>query len=326
MYLSDFESLNQARMEAGDEPYQNPRNATSGALRQLDSRITATRPLTVVAYDILAVEGVDFATDSAGIEALSDWGLLTPERVEVVSDVEAIVAYHRRYDEDRDSLDYEIDGVVIKLNRLAPREAMGSTSHHPRWAMAYKFEPRKEITRIDRVFVSVGRTGVLTPVALLRPVEVGGVTVSRASLHNREELERKDVREGDLVRIQRAGDVIPQVVERVPEEGTDRSAPLHHARRVSVLRHATRGKGALYRLPQPLRLPRPAEGAPGPLRVPSRHGHRGPGPGDGHPLREPGAREGVGGPLRHSGGAAYAAGGLRSPLGQEPDRRHSIAA
>ncbi|MDH3223245.1 MAG: NAD-dependent DNA ligase LigA, partial [Gemmatimonadota bacterium] len=112
--------------------------------------------------------------------------------------------------------------IVIKLNALAPRRRLGSTSHHPRWAMAFKFEPRKEITRIDKIFVSVGRTGVLTPVALLRPVEVGGVTVSRASLHNREELVRKDVREGDLVRIQRAGDVIPQVVERVPEEGRER--------------------------------------------------------------------------------------------------------
>ncbi|NNF27964.1 MAG: NAD-dependent DNA ligase LigA, partial [Gemmatimonadetes bacterium] len=108
---------------------------------------------------------------------------------------------------------------------IAPRERLGSTSHHPRWAMAFKFEPRKEITRIDKIFVSVGRTGVLTPVALLRPVEVGGVTVSRASLHNREELGRKDVREGDLVRIQRAGDVIPQVVERVPEENRERGDP-----------------------------------------------------------------------------------------------------
>ena len=225
MYLGDFENLNQRRIEAGEPPYQNPRNATSGALRQLDSRITAQRPLTVLAYDVMAVQGADFATDSEGLAALKAWGLRTPERIEVVDSVEEIAEYHRAFDADRESLDYEIDGVVVKLDALEPRERLGSTSHHPRWAIAYKFEPRKEVTRIDRIFVSVGRTGVLTPVALLRPVEVGGVTVSRASLHNREELERKDVREGDQVRVQRAGDVIPQVVERIEEEGRERGEP-----------------------------------------------------------------------------------------------------
>ena len=219
MCLSDFESLNQRRIEAARPPYQNPRNATSGALRQLDSRITARRPLTVVAYDIMVVEGAAFDSDSEGIAALRAWGLRTPERVTVAESVEEIAEYHRVFDLDRESLDYEIDGVVVKLDALASRTLLGSTAHHPRWAIAFKFEPRKEVTRIDRIFVSVGRTGVLTPVALLRPVEVGGVTVSRASLHNREELERKDVREGDLVRVQRAGDVIPQVVERIDEDG-----------------------------------------------------------------------------------------------------------
>ena len=225
MYLSDFETLNQRRIEAGESPYQNPRNATSGALRQLDSRITASRPLTVLAYDIMAVEGVAFDSDSERVAALRAWGLRTPERVAVAESVDEIVAYHDAFNADRESLDYEIDGVVVKLDALAPRAMLGSTSHHPRWAIAFKFEPRKEVTRIDRIFVSVGRTGVLTPVALLRPVEVGGVTVSRASLHNREELERKDVREGDRVRVQRAGDVIPQVVERIDEPGRERSEP-----------------------------------------------------------------------------------------------------
>ncbi|MYI06944.1 MAG: NAD-dependent DNA ligase LigA [Gemmatimonadetes bacterium] len=224
MYLGDFENLNQRRLEAGEPPYQNPRNATSGALRQLDSRVTATRPLTVLAYDVLAVEGTSFATDFEGLAALKAWGLLTPERIRLVDSVEEIAEYHGRFEADRETLDYEIDGVVVKLDALEPRERLGSTSHHPRWAIAFKFEPRKEVTRIDRIFVSVGRTGVLTPVALLRPVEVGGVTVSRASLHNREELERKDVREGDLVRVQRAGDVIPQVVERIDEEGRERGS------------------------------------------------------------------------------------------------------
>ncbi len=225
MHLGDFEALNQRRIQAGRSPYQNPRNATSGALRQLDSRVTARRPLTVVAYDVMKVEGARLATASEGLEALAAWGFSTPERIRVAATVEEIAAFHGEFEAARDDLDYEIDGIVVKLNALAPRERLGSTSHHPRWAIAWKFEPRKEITRIDRIFVSVGRTGVLTPVALLRPVEVGGVTVSRASLHNREELERKDVRERDLVRVQRAGDVIPQVVERIEEKDLERAPP-----------------------------------------------------------------------------------------------------
>ncbi len=225
MYLSQFEALNQRRIEAGKTPYQNPRNATSGALRQLDSRITARRPLTVLIYDILSVQGASFHTDSDALSALRDWGLPLPERVEFVDTVDEIQSYHMAFERDRDTLDYEIDGVVIKLDAWAPRQVLGHTTHHPRWALAFKFEPRKEVTRIDRIFVSVGRTGAMTPVALLRPVDVGGVTVSRASLHNREELQRKDVREGDQVRIQRAGDVIPQVVERIPVDGEERREP-----------------------------------------------------------------------------------------------------
>ncbi len=223
MYLSSFEELNKSRVEAELEPYANPRNASAGALRQLDSRITRTRPLEFFAYDILAVEGASFDTDEEAVEALRRWGLRLPDRTRRVADVEEAIAYHAGFARDRDELDYEIDGVVLKLNTLAPRADLGSTSHHPRWAFAFKFAPRQEVTRLERIAVQVGRTGKLTPVALLRPVEVGGVTVSRASLHNREELERKDVREGDMVRIQRAGDVIPQVVDRVDEPGRARA-------------------------------------------------------------------------------------------------------
>ncbi len=224
MYLSAFEALNERMVEQGSEPYVNPRNSASGSLRQLDSRVTASRPLDILAYDILLLRGAKMGTDEEGVQALRDWGFKTPERVVRVTTVEEIVSYHESFAADRDDLDYEIDGVVIKLNDMDAREDLGATSHHPRWALAYKFEPRKEITRIERIAVSVGRTGKLTPVALLRPVEVGGVTVSRASLHNREEVARKDVRQGDLVRIQRAGDVIPQVVERVEDDGRERGA------------------------------------------------------------------------------------------------------
>jgi DNA ligase (NAD+) len=222
MCLSAFESLNQKLVEEGSDPFSNPRNASAGALRQLDSRITAQRPLDLLAFDILSVSGAEFREDREVVRALRDWGLKVPERVVLLEDVEGILEYHQAFFRDRDDLDYEIDGIVIKLNDLTARDGMGTTSRHPRWALAFKFEPRKEVTRIERIALSVGRTGVVTPVALLLPVEVGGVTVSRASLHNREELERKDVREGDLVRIQRAGDVIPQVLERVAEEGRSR--------------------------------------------------------------------------------------------------------
>ena len=225
MYLSAFEALNQQMVERGSEPYVNPRNSASGALRQLDPRVTAERPLDILAFDVLDMRGDTFAHDHEIIQALGEWGLRLPERVQRATTIDEILAYHRSFAEDRDSLDYEIDGIVIKVNDLAARTGMGATSHHPRWALAYKFEPRKEVTRIERIAISVGRTGRLTPVALMRPVQVGGVTVSRASLHNREEVARKDVRVGDKVRIQRAGDVIPQVVERVEEAGVDRGPP-----------------------------------------------------------------------------------------------------
>jgi DNA ligase (NAD+) len=225
MSLEAFEALNTALLESGEEPFANPRNATSGALRQLDSSITAARPLKFLAYDVLAVRGAAFRTDSDALAALRKWGFRLPDRVELVRSVDGILAYHAAFHRDRDSLDYEIDGVVVKLNDLDERVDLGMTSHHPRWAIAFKFEPRREVTRVDRIAVSVGRTVVITPVALLLPVEVGGVTVSRATLHNRDEVERKDVREGDQVRIQRAGDVIPQVVEVIPEPQRKRSAP-----------------------------------------------------------------------------------------------------
>ena len=224
MSLSAFEALNERMVERGSEPYVNPRNSASGFLRQLDSRLTAERPLDLLAYDILMVRGAQLTSDSEAVRALREWGFRTPERITLAATVEEILEYHGAFAADRDDLDYEIDGVVIKLDHLDARADLGATSHHPRWALAYKFEPRKEITRIEKIAVSVGRTGKLTPVALLRPVEVGGVTVSRASLHNREEVARKDIRRGDLVRVQRAGDVIPQVVERVPENGRKRAA------------------------------------------------------------------------------------------------------
>jgi DNA ligase (NAD+) len=226
MNISAFKTLNRQLLEAGEEPFANPRNAASGSLRQLDPRITGGRPLEFVAYEVLAVEGKDFTAHTQALQALRAWGLRVPERPAVVTDVDAVLKYHARWTAERDALDYEIDGIVIKLDDVKARERLRATAHHPRWAMAFKFEPRREVTRVEDIVVQVGRTGVLTPVALLRPIEVGGVTVSRASLHNREVVQRKDVRVGDLVRIQRAGDVIPEVAERLEESGRRRQAPL----------------------------------------------------------------------------------------------------
>ena len=225
MKISAFESLNRKLLEAGNEPVANPRNAAAGSLRQLDPRITAERPLEATVYEVLAVEGVRFSTDFQALKALEEWRLPTPKRIFAVSTVGEIVKRHAQLAEERDRLPYEIDGMVIKLDDIEAREKLGSTAHHPRWAIAYKFAPRGDQTRIEQIAIQVGRTGVLTPVALMRPVEVGGVTISRATLHNREEVQRKDLRVGDWVRIQRAGDVIPEVVERVAEPGRKRKPP-----------------------------------------------------------------------------------------------------
>ncbi len=230
MRIGDFEALNERLMEEGREPFANPRNATAGSLRQLDSRITAERPLDLYVYDVLAPADVPgelgLATQREVLEALRGWGFPVNDSWEPAGSVEEIADYHARLAAGRDDLDYEIDGVVVKLDDLALREELGATSRHPRWAFAYKFEPRKEITRVMHIVPSVGRTGRVTPVAMLRPVDVGGVTVSRASLHNIEQVRKLGVREGDRVRVQRAGDVIPQVVEVVEEgEEDDRGEP-----------------------------------------------------------------------------------------------------
>lgn len=233
MYISDFADFNARLAEADIEPYASPRNSAAGSIRQLDSRVTASRKLDLLVYDVLAVDGTSFDSDTAGVEAIREWGFSVPERIQTVTTVDEVLAYHAAFESDRDELDYEIDGVVIKLDDLAARRAMGATSHHPRWAMALKFAPRQEVTVIEKIDIQVGRTGVLTPVAWLRPVVVGGVTVSRASLHNREELRRKDLREGDTVRIQRAGDVIPQVVE-VIKHHDERAEPFEMLDRCPV--------------------------------------------------------------------------------------------
>jgi DNA ligase (NAD+) len=243
MHAADFDKLNESLLARGQEPFANPRNAAAGALRQLDPKMTASRPLDLYAYDLFVGAGAEAGGEGGGagangarestpaggkgdagittqwevLGALADWGLRVSNLARRGETLDDILAYHAELEARRDEIGYEIDGVVIKLDELGAREALGWTSRHPRWAFAFKFPPRKELTRVLSIFPSVGRTGVVTPVAMMLPVEIGGVTVSRATLHNREEVARKDIREGDRVRIQRAGDVIPQVVERIDE-------------------------------------------------------------------------------------------------------------
>ncbi len=214
-----FQKYNRERIERGEEPFANPRNATAGTIRQLDPSVVADRPLSVFYFDVLdSSDLVD--THREELERFPEWGLRVNDRVEVVSDIEDAIAYRDRLLEDRDDLNYEIDGVVIKVDDREAREQLGQTARHDRFAFAYKFPARAEVTPIVDVAVQVGRTGRLTPVALLEPVDVGGVTVSRASLHNPAEIAEKNVNIGDVVRVQRAGDVIPYV-EEVIEKHSD---------------------------------------------------------------------------------------------------------
>jgi len=193
MKTKAFEALNRSLLEQGNEPFTNPRNAAAGSLRQLDPRITAERPLDFIAYEMLKHRNGAYSSDTDVITAFQEWSLPVPRKVTLVSKKARVFKHYHQREDDRESLPYEIDGVVIKVNDWEVRKQIGTTSHHPRWALAYKFEPRREITRIRDIVIPVGRTAVLTPVALLRPVDVGGVTVSRATLHNREEVRRKDV-------------------------------------------------------------------------------------------------------------------------------------
>jgi DNA ligase (NAD+) len=209
-----FQEYNRERVERGDDPFANPRNATAGTIRQLDPSITAERPLDCFFYDVLDASR-EFDTQWEEITTLPEYGLQTNDRAELVSDIEDAIAYRDRLMDEREELNYEIDGVVIKVDDRAACEELGATARHYRWAFAYKFPARAGETAIRDVALQVGRTGRLTPVALLDPVDVGGVTVSRASLHNPAEIREKNVNVGDVVRVERAGDVIPYVDEVV---------------------------------------------------------------------------------------------------------------
>ncbi len=216
MLKRDFARLNAQQREKGEKEFANPRNAAAGSLRQLDSRITAGRRLTFFAYGVGRLEGASQPPTHAGV---MDWlhELRFPVTAErrVVRGVDGLLGYYRELGERRQALPYEIDGVVYKVNRLADQENLGHVARAPRFAVAHKYPAEEEITRIEAIEVNVGRTGTLTPVARLAPVFVGGVTVTNATLHNEDEIRRKDIRIGDWVVVRRAGDVIPEVVSVV---------------------------------------------------------------------------------------------------------------
>ncbi|MBK5967807.1 MULTISPECIES: NAD-dependent DNA ligase LigA [Thiorhodovibrio] len=211
--LAGFEALKERMLANGQTPFKNPRNAAAGSLRQLDPKITASRPLTMFCYGFGAVEGGDLGpTQSGALAKLRDWGLrVSPESTRVTG-AEGCIQYQRAIGERRDTLDYEIDGVVFKVDDLSAQQRLGFRARDPIWAIAYKYAAREEQTRVRAVEFQVGRTGAVTPVARLEPVDVAGVTVSNATLHNIDEVQRKDVRAGDSVIVRRAGDVIPEVV------------------------------------------------------------------------------------------------------------------
>ncbi|MDY6854270.1 MAG: NAD-dependent DNA ligase LigA [Thermodesulfobacteriota bacterium] len=209
----DFQRLNMQRKEKGEPLFANPRNAAAGSLRQLDSVITAIRPLSIFCHGIGVVRGRSFDNQLETLNLFARWGLKVIPDIAICKNLEEIFHYYKRMTQRRDDLGYEIDGIVLKVNCLKLQERLGSISRSPRWALAFKFSPKQETTKIKKIELQVGRTGALTPVAIMEPVRIGGVEVSRANLHNMNEIEKKDIRIGDTVVVQRAGDVIPEVVK-----------------------------------------------------------------------------------------------------------------
>ncbi|MBW1978754.1 MAG: NAD-dependent DNA ligase LigA [Deltaproteobacteria bacterium] len=220
MNKEDFARLNKEREKAGEPLFANPRNAAAGSVRQLDPRITSTRPLNMFAYGIGRIEGKTLTNHWETLLYLKKLGFRVSQYTELCTNIDQVRAYYKKILEIRNDLPYEIDGIVIKVNDFDLQHKLGELSRSPRWAVAWKFPPQQENTVVKDIIVSVGRTGALTPVAILEPVRVGGVEVSRATLHNEDEVKKKDIRIGDTVLVQRAGDVIPEVVKVIKSKRT----------------------------------------------------------------------------------------------------------
>ena len=223
--LAAFAELNETRAAAGLPTFANPRNSAAGSLRQLDPRATAERPLSIWCYSIGHVEGLELTRQSEALEWLRDAGFRVNPDIRVVDTVEEVRAECGRWEERRGTVDFDIDGAVVKIDEFDVQERLGAVGRAPRWAIAYKFAPTTAVTRLNNIMVSVGRTGALVPFAELEPVSVGGATVRLATLHNQEDVARKGLMVGDMVIVQRAGDVIPQVVGPLPQERTGDETP-----------------------------------------------------------------------------------------------------
>src|SRR5204863_3258860 len=215
-----FEKINSEREEEGEARFANPRNAASGTIRQLDPAITARRRLEMFAYDVIAGQRKAFATHWDALNWAGRAGFRVNENRALCESIDEVIKFCNRMETQRDDLDYEIDGVVVKVNSTALQQQFGATGKAPRWAIAYKYAARQATTKVNDIIVQVGRTGALTPVAVLEPVQLGGVTVSRSTLHNEDEIGRLGLRIGDWVLIERGGDVIPKVVKVIESKRT----------------------------------------------------------------------------------------------------------
>ncbi len=225
MDRTGFEKLNQEREKKEELPFANPRNAAAGSLKLLDPRITAQRPLKFFAHGIGEVRGISPQTHIEALSLLSSLGIPVVEHYQLCQTIEAVLTECDQWEEKRKKLNYDIDGMVIKLNSLSLREKLGSTSKNPRWALAYKFHAQSVVTQLKEIQIQVGRTGTLTPVAILEPVALGGSTISRATLHNEDEIKRKDIRVGDTVMIEKGGEVIPKVTGVLLEKRSKDAKP-----------------------------------------------------------------------------------------------------
>ncbi len=212
--------VNAQREAAGELPFANPRNAAAGSVRMLDASITASRPLDIFVYTLNYAEGFEFAKQTEALETMKTLGFKCNPHTERHDSLEGVIAYYQRWLAKREEIPYDVDGIVVKVNSIAQQEQLGATSKQPRWATSYKFPAHQAITRIEKIGVQVGRTGVLTPVALLKPVKLAGATITNATLHNEQELSTKDVRIGDTVVLERAGDVIPKIAAVLKERRT----------------------------------------------------------------------------------------------------------
>ncbi len=322
-----FGELNEELTANGQRPFANPRNAAAGSLRQKDPKVTSSRPLRLWVHSFGAAEGVAFDSHLGFLEWAASAGLPVPPTTTGVDSIAEVEAFLTNWEEHRHSVDWEIDGAVIKVDQTELQRELGTTSHAPRWAIAFKYPPEERTALLKKIDVHTGRTGKVTPFAVLEPVAVGGVTITTATLHNEDEVRRKDVREKDTVIVRRAGDVIPEIVGTGPVEAAEERAEVEDAEGVSIVRHAARPARGRGRPPVPEqgRVSEPGTGVAVPLRGPRCDGHRGArlqdalGAGGGR------ARAGSGRHLHAHRRAARTARWVRGEVDHEPAERRSRA-